>query len=119
MAKPSVSEQEQVAVTVNAQEFHKVYTEKGGQMIDVRTAEEVAGGFIPGAVNIPRGQLELRVNEALPDPTQRILVYCELGKISTLAAAMLQDMGYRRAIALDGGIRMWKEANYPLKTAAH
>ena len=88
-------------------------------ILDVREKDAYQENHIPGAINIPRGQLELRINEVLPDPTQRILVYCELGKISTLAAAMLQDMGYRRAIALDGGIRMWKEVKYPLESAAH
>lgn len=88
-------------------------------ILDVRERDAYQEAHIPGAINIPRGQLELRVNEVLPDPTQRILVYCELGKISTLSAAMLQDMGFRRAIALDGGIRMWKDANYPVEAATH
>jgi glyoxylase-like metal-dependent hydrolase (beta-lactamase superfamily II)/rhodanese-related sulfurtransferase len=88
-------------------------------ILDVREKDAYQEGHIPGAINIPRGQLELRINDALPDPTQRVLVYCELGKISTLSAAMLQDMGFRRAIALDGGIRMWKEANYPLESTTH
>lgn len=92
-------------------------TGKNGLIIlDVREKDAYQEGHIPGAINIPRGQLELRVNETLPDPTQRILVYCEFGKISTLSAAMLQDMGYRRAIALDGGIRMWKDALFPLES---
>ncbi len=83
-------------------------------ILDVREKDAYKESHIPLAINIPRGQLELRVNEILPDPTQRILVYCEFGKISTLAAAMLQDMGYRRTIALDGGIKMWKDSHYPL-----
>jgi len=84
-------------------------------ILDVREKDAYKESHIPSAINIPRGQLELRINDVLPDPTLRILVYCELGKISTLTAAMLQDMGFRRAIALDGGIRMWKEAKYPLQ----
>ena len=61
---------------------------------------------------VPRGQLELRVNEALPDPTLRIVTYCEVGKISTLAAATLRRMGFTRAVALDGGMKAWKEKGY-------
>jgi rhodanese-related sulfurtransferase len=64
---------------------------------------------------LPRGQLELRVNEDLPDPTRRIVVYCEFGRISTLATATLRSMGYLRAVALDGGMRAWREAGYPVK----
>lgn len=80
-------------------------------ILDVREQESFKQGNIPGAINIPRGQLELRVNDALPDPTRRILVYCDYGKISTLAAATLRDIGYGRAIALDGGFQSWRETS--------
>lgn len=87
-------------------------------VLDVREAEAYRKAHIPGAVNIPRGQLELRVDAALPDPGRRIAVYCELGKISTLATAMLRKLGYARAIALDGGFRTWQEAGKPVETEA-
>jgi glyoxylase-like metal-dependent hydrolase (beta-lactamase superfamily II)/rhodanese-related sulfurtransferase len=87
-------------------------------VLDVRESEAFAAGHIPGARNIPRGQLELRVDQAFPDPAIRIVTYCELGKISTLAAATLRDMGFNRAVALDGGMRAWKEAGYPVETGA-
>ena len=61
-----------------------------------------------------RGQLELRVNDMLPDPTARILTICEFGRISTLAAATLRDLGFTRAAALDGGVKAWREAGLPL-----
>ena len=78
-------------------------------LLDVREQESFKQGHIPGAINIPRGQLELRVNEHLPDPTQRILVYCDFGKISTLAAATLRELGYGRTLALDGGFQSWRQ----------
>ena len=62
--------------------------------------------------HLPRGQLELRVNEDLPDPTLRIVVCCEFGKISTLAAATLRQLGFMRAAALDGGMKAWREGNF-------
>ncbi len=46
----------------------------------------------------------------------RILTCCEFGKISTLAAATLKDLGYQRATALDGGMKAWREAGYALET---
>jgi glyoxylase-like metal-dependent hydrolase (beta-lactamase superfamily II)/rhodanese-related sulfurtransferase len=85
-------------------------------VLDVREREEYEKGHIPGARHLPRGQLELRVNEDLPDPTRRILTYCELGRISTLAAATLRDIGFQRAIALDGGMKAWREAGYRIET---
>jgi glyoxylase-like metal-dependent hydrolase (beta-lactamase superfamily II)/rhodanese-related sulfurtransferase len=85
-------------------------------VLDVREREAYENGHIPGARHLPRGQLELRVNEDLPDPTVRIVAYCELGRISTLATSTLRTMGYQRAVALDGGMHAWREAGYPLKT---
>ncbi|MEH6609736.1 MAG: rhodanese-like domain-containing protein [Halioglobus sp.] len=90
----------------------------GITLLDVREREAYRGGHIPGAMVIPRGQLELSVNEQLPDPTRRIVVYCQFGKISTLATATLRDMGFTRAVALDGGIEQWKAAGYPLEQSA-
>lgn len=83
-------------------------------VIDVRERDAYASGHVPGARLLPRGQLELRVNEELPDPTVRILTVCEFGRISTLAAATLRQLGFQRAIALDGGMQAWREAGYPL-----
>jgi len=84
-------------------------------LLDVREREAYERAHLPGARLIPRGQLELCVNEQLPDPTQRIVVYCEYGRISTLAAATLRSMGYRRAVALDRGMKEWRELGYPLE----
>jgi rhodanese-related sulfurtransferase len=85
-------------------------------LLDVREKEAFTAGHIPGARHLPRGQLELRVNSELPDPTQRILVACEFGRISTLAAATLRELGYTKAAALDGGIKAWRESGLPLTT---
>jgi glyoxylase-like metal-dependent hydrolase (beta-lactamase superfamily II)/rhodanese-related sulfurtransferase len=83
-------------------------------ILDVRERDAYIGGHVPGARLLPRGQLELRVNEELPDPTRRILTVCEFGRVSTLAAATLRLLGFQRAIALDGGMKAWREAGYPL-----
>jgi glyoxylase-like metal-dependent hydrolase (beta-lactamase superfamily II)/rhodanese-related sulfurtransferase len=79
-------------------------------VLDVRERDAYEAGHIPGAFHLPRGQLELRVNDELKDPTRRILLYCEFGRISTLAAATLRSMGFQAAVALDGGMKAWREA---------
>ena len=84
-------------------------------ILDVRERDAYEEGHVPGAKQLPRGQLELRVNQDLPDPTRRIVVYCEFGRISTLATATLRELGFQRAVALDGGMKAWREAGYPLK----
>jgi glyoxylase-like metal-dependent hydrolase (beta-lactamase superfamily II)/rhodanese-related sulfurtransferase len=83
-------------------------------VIDVRERDAYEAGHVCGARLLPRGQLELRVNEELPDPTRRIVTVCEFGRISTLAAATLRDLGFTRAVALDGGMKAWREAGFPL-----
>ena len=72
-------------------------------------------GHIPGARLLPRGQLELRVNQELPDPTRRIL------RIASSAGLHAGDghaarMGFRGAVALDGGMKAWREAGYAVKS---
>ena len=84
-------------------------------ILDLREKDAFEAGHVPGALHLPRGQLELRVNSELPDPTVRILTCCEFGKISTLAAATLRELGYGRAVALDGGMTAWREAEFPLE----
>lgn len=84
-------------------------------ILDLRESEAFRAGHIPGAKHLPRGQLELRVNGELPDPTVRILTCCEFGKISTLAAATLRELGYSRVAALDGGVKAWREAGFELE----
>jgi len=85
-------------------------------ILDVREKEAFANGHVPGATHVPRGQLELRVNEVLPDPHVEILTVCELGKISTLAAATLRELGFPRATALDGGMAAWREQGNPVES---
>lgn len=87
-------------------------------LLDVRERDAYHEAHIPGAVHIPRGQLELRVDALLPDPTRRIVVYCEFGKISTLATATLRGLGFSRAVALDGGFKNWQEAGYRVEAGA-
>jgi glyoxylase-like metal-dependent hydrolase (beta-lactamase superfamily II) len=93
----------------------RVEAEEGDlTVLDVRERDAYEAAHIPGAKFLPRGQLELRVNQELPDPTRRIVTCCEFGQISTLAAATLHQMGFQRAVALDGGMKMWRDAGYPV-----
>jgi glyoxylase-like metal-dependent hydrolase (beta-lactamase superfamily II)/rhodanese-related sulfurtransferase len=94
----------------------RVESGAGGMVVlDVRERDAYEAGHIPGARLLPRGQLELRVNEDLPDPTQRIVACCEFGRISTLATATLREIGFGRAVALDGGMKAWRDAGYPVR----
>jgi glyoxylase-like metal-dependent hydrolase (beta-lactamase superfamily II)/rhodanese-related sulfurtransferase len=85
-------------------------------VLDVREKDAYSAGHLPGAMFLPRGQLELRVNEAFPDPTVRIVTVCEFGKISTLAAATLRSLGFMHAAAMDGGMKAWREAGHVVES---
>jgi glyoxylase-like metal-dependent hydrolase (beta-lactamase superfamily II)/rhodanese-related sulfurtransferase len=87
-------------------------------VLDVRERDAYDASHLPGALHLARGQLELRIDGVLPDPTTRLVVYCELGMISTLAVATLRAMGYLRAVALDGGLAAWRDAGLPLVSSA-
>jgi rhodanese-related sulfurtransferase len=83
-------------------------------LIDVREDREYAVDFIPGARHLGRGVLERDIEQAFPDPDSDIVLYCGGGYRSALAAESLQKMGYRRVASMEGGIRAWREAGWPL-----
>jgi len=102
---------------IGLEELHR-HIEGGANnllVLDVREDAAFRSGHIPGARHLPRGQLELRVNDEIPDPTMRIVTCCEFGKISTLAAATLRELGFMRAVALDGGMKTWRDKDYPVE----
>ncbi len=85
-------------------------------IVDVREKQETDLGTLPGAKAVPRGFLELRVEEAVPDRAADVVLYCAGGTRSLLAARTLQDMGYTRVRSLAGGFGAWKDAGLPVET---
>ncbi|HVU53144.1 MAG TPA: rhodanese-like domain-containing protein [Polyangia bacterium] len=86
------------------------------ELVDVREDGEWAVERIPGARHIGRGVLERDVERIIPDKGTRIVLYCGGGFRSALAADNLQKMGYTKVVSMDGGIRTWREAGYPIET---
>ena len=85
-------------------------------LVDVREQDEYVQGFIPGASWIPRGFLELRIEEQVPERDRPIVLYCAGGTRSALAARSLRDLGYTRVESLAGGFGAWKRAGYSFDT---
>jgi sulfur-carrier protein adenylyltransferase/sulfurtransferase len=83
------------------------------QLIDVREGDEWEQGYIPGAKWIPRGKLELRIEDTVADRDAEIVLYCAGGTRSALAARALKELGYTRVSSLAGGFGAWKKANLP------
>ena len=79
-------------------------------LIDVREQDEWNEGFIPGASWIPRGKLELRIEDLVPKRDTEVVVYCAGGTRSALAARALQELGYDNVRSLAGGFTAWKRA---------
>ena len=77
-------------------------------LIDVREKEEVAEGQIPGAIHIPRGFLELRIENLVPNRSALIVAYCAGGNRSLLAAESLKRLGYENVVSMSGGFGQWR-----------
>ena len=77
------------------------------KVVDVREKDEQEKGVIPGALLIPRGFLELKIEDAIPDRNAEIILYCAGGNRSALAAKSLQDLGYKNVSSLIGGFTKW------------
>ena len=83
--------------------------------VDVREADEWEKGHVPGALFIPRGFLELRIEEKVPDKEGEVIVYCAGGTRSALGARALQDLGYRNVASMSGGFGRWKESGLAVR----
>jgi adenylyltransferase/sulfurtransferase len=82
-------------------------------VIDVRDPDEFRDGYIEGATNISRGFLEFRVATAVSEPAAPVVLYCQTGLRSMLAAKALKDLGYTNVINLQGGYQKWAQSGLP------
>jgi molybdopterin/thiamine biosynthesis adenylyltransferase/rhodanese-related sulfurtransferase len=103
----------QVKSEIREVSVDEVSAKKPATLIDVREGEEYNDGYIPGATWIPRGKLELRIEDAVPDREQEIVLYCAGGNRSALAAKALAELGYGKVSSMAGGYGAWKKANLP------
>ena len=81
-------------------------------VVDVREKHEWNEGYIPGAIHVPRGFLELQIEEAVPDKSKTVVLYCAGGVRSLMAGSTLKQMGYQNAISMSGGFGQWKGNGY-------
>ncbi len=86
------------------------------QLIDIREPDEYAQGFIPGALWIPRGHLESKIEDRVPNREGPIVLYCAAGNRSAFAARSLHELGYENAKSLAEGFGGWKRAGLEFET---
>ena len=79
-------------------------------LIDVREKEEYREGHLAGSVSVPRGFLEMQIEEKVPDRDAEMIVYCQGGTRSLIAGKILKDMGYTNVVSMTGGFGAWKGA---------
>lgn len=90
-------------------------TRNGGgvALVDVREQHEFEERHIPGAIHVPRGHLESRIEQFVPDKSRRVILYCASGNRSAFAAKTLtEELGYSDVASMAGGITLWKDRNY-------
>ena len=85
----------------------------GAVIIDVREPEEWAAGHIPGAIHVPKSYFESRIEGAVPDRSDHVVLYCASGNRSAWAARTLtEDLGYEHVESMTGGFTLWKDRGY-------
>jgi len=87
-------------------------------LVDVREKDEVRAGYIPGAVHVPRGFLEMQAEQKLPNKAEEIIVYCAGGTRSAFAAKTLAELGYENVTSANPGFVRWKDLKYPVEMPA-
>jgi sulfur-carrier protein adenylyltransferase/sulfurtransferase len=104
---------------VDPREVHDLLSNghrNGTVLVDVREDTEFEAAHIPGAVHVPRGHLESRIEGAAGDKSQRVILYCASGNRSALAAkTLMEELGYDRAESMTGGITLWKDRGYDVE----
>lgn len=101
-------------VTISVEDAQRKRLEPNVLVVDIREAHELErDGMIPNAINVPRGVLEFRIDPNSPYccdeflSARELILYCQAGSRSALAAATLQDMGVRSVCHIEGGFTAW------------
>lgn len=100
---------------VGVDEFEKLWKEKKGVVLDVRTAKEFDSGHIPGALNIDINSSEFDKKIAALDKDKAYLVHCASGVRSVRACEKMNRMDFKQLINLQGGIKAWEKAGKPVE----
>ena len=100
---------------VGSAQARELVEEGEAAVVDVRERDEWEEGHLPRAVHIPRGNLESRIEGAVPDKSRPVLLYCASGNRSAFAAKTLEELGYENVLSLAGGFTDWKRNGLPFE----
>ena len=109
-----MSEARKVIPEVSAQQVNELLKNNGNSpvLLDVRESDEWRQGHLEGALPLPRGFLEIKVESALPNKEAPIIAYCAGGVRSLLAAKAMKEMGYQNVSSMAGGYAAWKNGGF-------
>jgi len=99
---------------ITPQQVNDLLTNNGKShvLLDVRESDEWRQGHLEGALPLPRGFLEIKVETAIPDKNAPIIAYCAGGVRSLLAAKAMKEMGYQNVSSMSGGYTAWKNGGF-------
>src|SRR5947207_5026179 len=102
---------------VDPREVHDIVTNGyKAVVVDVREQHEYDEGRLPGAIHVPRGHLETRIENAVRDKDARVVLYCQSGNRSAFAAdALARELGYSNVESMVGGITLWKDRGFEVE----
>ena len=106
--------------TINMEQFRALVDKKeAGLIVDVRQENEFEDGFVPGAVNVPRGLIEFRIWKLVGFPgavdmNKQMTLYCATGGRCALATKSLQDLGFTNVTSVDMVFDKWVAAGHPV-----
>jgi len=114
-AKDLVQEAKKNICEITVAEAKEILDQGGYVFIDCREPKEYKMGHVPGAMNIPRGLLEFKIEKKVPNKQENVVLYCKSGGRGCLATCSLCRMGYKNVKNVDGGWLAWEKAGYPIE----
>src|SRR4051812_2135400 len=110
-----IAEVRKSITTVSLEEIkHRLEAKQPMVLLDVREKEEYRAGYIPGAISVPRGFLEIQIEQKIADKNAPVVVYCAGGTRSALAAKTLAELGYTHVESANPGFVRWKDLGFPM-----
>ncbi len=113
-AKDFVAEAKKEICEVSVSDAKAMLDQGGYIFLDCREPKEFKMGHVPGSMNIPRGLLEFKIGNKIPDKNANIVMYCKKGGRGCLATCTLCRMGYKNVKNVAGGWMAWEKAGYPI-----
>jgi rhodanese-related sulfurtransferase len=114
-AQDLVKEAEQNVCTITVAEAKEILDKGDCLFVDCREPNEFKMGHVPGAMNIPRGLLEFKIDKQVHNKAEKMVVYCKTGGRACLSACTLCRMGYKNVKNMSGGWLAWEKAGYPIE----